>query len=292
MLELLLDKHILGILMGASVVLGVICKLVAGLSIKRLLRASGNMSKSEHPLIRLVKAKFEHACMVSDRVQNVDVFVEKYLYEYRAGGLKLHTWRRLEKAGVWLCLLCGLSQAAAWYALYGMGDPVIRYGAAGAGGAILLFLFQLTSDEKYQLEVIKNYMVDHLENVCAHRYEKNRVGRSKEERKVMAVPAEKEEPEEEERAARQETAFWPPEESLQKQERNQPVVSMSKQTGEQTEEREEIPPVQPAVPEQTGRPMREQPVKEARASRPKPRKEEEEVSREVRIREILEEFLA
>ena len=100
MLEVVLDRQIMVILMGIAAAVGVISKIIAAVSLKRLVRASGNMNKSSHPLIRLVKAKFEHACMVSDRVQNVEVFVEKYLYEYRAGGLRLHTWRRLEKAGV------------------------------------------------------------------------------------------------------------------------------------------------------------------------------------------------
>src|SRR5699024_7660867 len=167
---------------------GVISKIAAGISLKRLVRAAGSMNKSGHPLVRLVKAKFEHACMVSDRVQNVEVFVEKYLHEYRAGGLRLHTWRRLEKAGVWLCLLAGLAGAGAWYGTRGMADQVLQYGAAGAGGAILLFLFQLTSDEKYQLGVIRNYMVDYLENVCAHRYEKAQADKVKEEWKAMAPP--------------------------------------------------------------------------------------------------------
>ena len=145
MLEVVLDRHIMVILMGIAAAVGVISKIAAGISLKRLVRAAGSMNKSGHPLVRLVKAKFEHACMVSDRVQNVEVFVEKYLHEYRAGGLRLHTWRRLEKAGVWLCLLFGLAGAGAWYASRGMADQVIQYGAAGAGGAILLFLFQLTS---------------------------------------------------------------------------------------------------------------------------------------------------
>ena len=162
MLEVVLDRQIMVILMGIAAAVGVISKIIAAVSLKRLVRASGNMNKSSHPLIRLVKAKFEHACMVSDRVQNVEVFVEKYLYEYRAGGLRLHTWRRLEKAGVWLCFLFGLAGAVSWYAARGMGDPVLQYAAAGAGGAILIFLFQLTSDEKYQLGAIRNYMVDYL----------------------------------------------------------------------------------------------------------------------------------
>ena len=30
----------------------------------------------------------------------------------------------------------------------------------------------LTTDEKYKLQVARNYMVDYLENICLHRYEK------------------------------------------------------------------------------------------------------------------------
>ena len=97
MLEVVLDRQIMVILMGIAAAVGVISKIIAAVSLKRLVRASGNMNKSSHPLIRLVKAKFEHACMVSDRVQNVEVFVEKYLYEYRAGGsgsTRGEGWRR------------------------------------------------------------------------------------------------------------------------------------------------------------------------------------------------------
>lgn len=188
MLEVVLDKQILVILIGIAAVLGVLSKCVAGFSLKRLVRAAGNMNKSSHALVRLIKAKFEHTCMISDRVQNVDAFVGKYLYEYRVVGLRLHTWRRMEKAAVWLCLIFGLAGAAAWYSLYGMGDQVLQYAAGGAGTAILVFLFQLTGDEKYQLDAVKNYMVDYLENICARRYEKAQQKEIREEWKEMAPP--------------------------------------------------------------------------------------------------------
>ena len=190
MLEMVLDRHMIVILIGGAAVVGVVSKILAGASLRRLVRAAGNMGKSSHPLIRLVKARFEHACMVSDRVQNVEVFVEKYLHEYRTAGLKLHTWRRLERAGVWLCLLFGLAGAGAWYGVYGMSDGVLQYAAGGAGAAVLVFLFQLTGDERYQMTVIRNYIVDHLEIVCAHRYEKMQAGKVKEEWKAMAPPQE------------------------------------------------------------------------------------------------------
>ncbi len=318
MLEVVLDRHILVILMGIAAAVGVVSKIAAGISLKRLVRASGNMNKSNHSLVRLVKAKFEHACMVSDRVQNVEVFVEKYLHEYRAGGLRLHTWRRLEKAGVWLCLLAGLAGAGAWYGTRGMADQVLQYGAAGAGGAILLFLFQLTSDEKYQLGVIRNYMVDYLENVCAHRYEKAQADKVKEEWKAMAPPDTDPQPE----AIRPAREIQP--EILQPAEGPQPEIRQPETCQPETCQPETRQPEirQPEIrqeaagetvpetaqgqrihfrEEASGEPAadarrrqagKDRIQKEEKAARTRSGKEEDEISKEVRIREILEEFLA
>lgn len=317
MLEVVLDRQIMVILMGIAAAVGVISKIIAAVSLKRLVRASGNMNKSSHPLIRLVKAKFEHACMVSDRVQNVEVFVEKYLYEYRAGGLRLHTWRRLEKAGVWLCFLFGLAGAASWYAARGMGDQVLQYAAAGAGGGILIFLFQLTSDEKYQLGAIRNYMVDYLENVCAHRYEKAQADRVKDEWRAMAPPdtnaqyaSDREQRPEIRRPAEPQPEVIQPAREIQPEildpagspelgtPENRPDQSRQSEEGL---ENAEVRAVQAGVEEiaqaealearkrQSGKDRLQ---KEAKAARAKAGKGEDEVSKEVRIREILEEFLA
>ena len=317
MLEVVLDRQIMVILMGIAAAVGVISKIIAAVSLKRLVRASGNMNKSSHPLIRLVKAKFEHACMVSDRVQNVEVFVEKYLYEYRAGGLRLHTWRRLEKAGVWLCFLFGLAGAVSWYAARGMGDQVLQYAAAGAGGGILIFLFQLTSDEKYQLGAIRNYMVDYLENVCAHRYEKAQADRVKDEWRAMAPPdtnaqyaSDREQRPEIRRPAEPQPEVIQPAREIQPEildpaggpelgtPENRPDQSRQSEEGL---ENAEVSAVQAGVEEiaqaealearkrQSGKDRLQ---KEAKAARAKAGKGEDEVSKEVRIREILEEFLA
>ena len=173
MLEMIMDKKLLFVLMGIFAGIGVADKCVVGMTMKRLVQAAGNMNKSTHPLMRLVRAKFEHACMISDTVENVGVFVDKYLYEYKICGLPLHTVRRLEKICAGLCALTGLAGAFFSYQLYGMGDSVLRTGACGVGLGILVWLFHLTTDEEYCLQMAKNYMVDYLENVCLHKYEKN-----------------------------------------------------------------------------------------------------------------------
>lgn len=172
MLEMLLDKKLLFVLMGMLTGLGVADKCIVSMTMKRMIEAAGSMSKSNHPLMRLVRAKFEHACMISDTVENVGVFVDKYLYEYKVCGLRLHSLRRLEKMCSSLLIVTGLAGAGITCQVYGMGDEALRMGAAGCGLGILVWLFHLTTDENYCMEMAKNYMVDYLENVCLRKYEK------------------------------------------------------------------------------------------------------------------------
>lgn len=104
MLEVFVVRETVFFLTGVMIGIGAIARLITGISLKKLVRAASNMSKSNHPLMRLVRAKFEHGCMVSDKVQNVGAFVEKYLYEYRVLGVRLHTWRQWAKGSIWLAL--------------------------------------------------------------------------------------------------------------------------------------------------------------------------------------------
>lgn len=172
MLEMILDKHVIWVIIGLGAAAGVVSKCIVNVSLKRLVRGAGNMGKSTHPFMRLVRAKFEHACMVSEKVENVEAFVDKYLYEYRVAGLKLHSLQRMEVTAVGICMAAGLLGGFLEYTGNGMNDEVLTTGALGIGAGILLYLLHLTTDEKYSVSVVRNYMVDYLENVCLHRYEK------------------------------------------------------------------------------------------------------------------------
>lgn len=172
MLEMILDKHVIWVIIGLGAAAGVVSKCIVNVSLKRLVRGAGNMGKSTHPFMRLVRAKFEHACMVSEKVENVEAFVDKYLYEYRVAGLKLHSLQRMEVTAVGICMAAGILGGFLEYTGNGMNDEVLTTGAFGIGAGILLYLLHLTTDEKYSVSVVRNYMVDYLENVCLHRYEK------------------------------------------------------------------------------------------------------------------------
>lgn len=172
MLELMLDRHVIYVLMGMSAFAGVVSKVVVGRTLRKLVAAAESMGKSNHPLMRLVRAKFEHTCMISEKVENVGVFVDKYLYEYRVGGVRLHAWRRLQMAGAGLCLILGGVGAIISYRIKGATDQTAMIGGTGVALALIVFLVHMLTDEEYRLEAVRNYMVDYLENIYQHRYEK------------------------------------------------------------------------------------------------------------------------
>lgn len=172
MLKTIVDKKIVFGVFVVLVILGVLSKCIANVTVNRLLKASENMSKSNHAFIRLVRAKFEHACMISDRMENVEVFVDKYIYDYRVLGIRLHSLRRLEWICALLCVIVGGFGGAASYACYGMSEQVLQSVGLGCAFAILIYLFSITTDENFRMEMARNYIVDYLENVCLHKYEK------------------------------------------------------------------------------------------------------------------------
>ena len=166
------DSRVIIYLMTGIGVLGILAKIINQLTLYRLVRAAGNMPKSTHRLIKLVRAKYEHACMIHDSVENVDAFVEKYIYEYRGFLFRIHTWRQIEVLSVWFAGMLAALGASVHYLSSGLTETVYQYIAAGIAEMVLLSVVMRLSDEPYKINAVKMYMVDYLENICAFRLKK------------------------------------------------------------------------------------------------------------------------
>ena len=172
--EVVTGTNIIFYLMIVVGVIGVLAKVMNQITLRRMVNAAGNMSKTTHKLMKLVRAKYEHACMLHDKVENTEAFVEKYIYEYRGILLKIHTWRQLELQSIWFAGILAALGAVSWYMANGFCEQMYRYIGIGAAEMILLYVISQLSDENYKISAVKNYMVDYLENVCAYRYRKER----------------------------------------------------------------------------------------------------------------------
>lgn len=250
MLETLVRNQVIFYAMGATAAIGIASRLIAHVTLRRLARAAGKMNKSSHKFMRLVKAKFEHAMMVSDRVENVEAFLKKYVYEYRVFRVRLWTWLEMEKKCIGLFGMLGAAGTAAAYYLYGADERVIPYAVWTAVGTAALLLAHLADSGERRLQVMENYMIDFLENVFAHRCSKMNPQKNMRQNTIVQM----------------EEAF---------QGGNVMEKEVPKAEEEQRKEKEEdIYAMEEAALDMQGE------------------TEKEKISQEVRIREILEEFLA
>ncbi len=295
MLESALNSSIIYYIMGAITIGGIVSKLIVSMSLKNLVRAASDMSKSTNRLMKLVRAKFEHACMVNDQVENVDVFVEKYMREHQVLGIRLYGWQRLERIFIVILGLLTIYIGGATYYYAGFGQDMLRRMLIGAGLFLLLLGIYQFVDEKLRMQTMKVYMVDYLENVCAKRYARTNGMKEK-----VIIPSAASMSREEQNAAEKleeqmSNIEW--KHYLQKEQKEQ------KEQREQKEEMgidrnlvEEIEHIGKSSVEGT---MNEKSILQKRAMEEaekrqelKRQKQEEYMPNEATIREILQEFMA
>lgn len=259
--EVVTETGIIFYLMLGVGVVGIFAKVMNYVTLRKLVSAAGSMSKSTHKLMKLVRAKYEHACMVHDRVENVNAFVEKYIYEYRGFLLKIHTWRQIQIQAIWFAGILAAVGAVGHFMTHGFCEQVYQYGALGAAEMIALFVISQLSDESYKIEAAENYMVDYLENVCAHRCKRMR----KNEKNLEVIRSEAAEPQKLSGAqkASQRAA------AVVKQQDNELSINIEEEPKKFSKELEK------AVKQETEK-----------------EKQEEPAFKEDAIRQILEEFLA
>lgn len=172
MLEAIVKHGIIFYAMGIMLAVGVFAKVISHITIGKMAKAASEIQNSNHKLMKLVKAKFEHASMVSDKVQNVEVFVKKYLYEYRVLGRRLEEWRSLQKQMVFLLAAVGILGIILSLRVTGSSEYTFQHFCFTGIFTVVMFIVHIWSNEEARLEATKNYMVDYLENICVRRYEK------------------------------------------------------------------------------------------------------------------------
>ena len=172
MLETVVKQEIIFYVMGILMVLGIFAKLVSHFTVRKMVKAAGEIQKSNHRLMKLVKAKFEHASMISDKVQNVEAFVDKYIYEYKVFGVRLGGWRAFPKKVLWIIGILGVFAIFESFRMGGASDLMLKYVHWTGIFVLFLLLLGFVAEENSRLDATKNYMVEYLENVCIHRYAK------------------------------------------------------------------------------------------------------------------------
>ena len=159
MMETIVKHGIIFYAMGIMLAIGIFAKVISHITVRKMAKAASEIQNSNHKLMKLVKSKFEHASMVSDKVQNVEVFVKKYLYEYRVLGKRLEEWRRMQKHMLYLLAALGTVGTLISFRVTGASEHTFQHFSLAGVFTVLMWVVHTWSDEESRLRAAENYMV-------------------------------------------------------------------------------------------------------------------------------------
>ena len=106
-------------LLVAICVFGIVSKLIARNSYKRLIKETNTMAMSKNKYLRNLKQKAEDAYRVNQGIVNTQVYLEKQLFDTKVGAMTPQGWAGFSSQMTWMCLLAGgaLAFLSYWYRL-------------------------------------------------------------------------------------------------------------------------------------------------------------------------------
>ncbi len=175
MVQELFDKNIFAYIMLALCACGILLKLILNLVFSRLIKATDNMAKSKNKLTQMMKKKFETYYVLKIGVNNVDIFVDKYVFRHRFCGILLSTWENIGGQILMLCLLTG-SISTILGLIYECGKQQIlsTFSVGILTSGLLIFLEGLINLAGRK-ELVRLNMKDYFENILKVRLEQEQI---------------------------------------------------------------------------------------------------------------------
>lgn len=165
------ENYGIALITGIFCLFAIISKWVVSSTYRHLVREAKDMGHSTHRFMKSICNRFEICYHLKLGVPDVDTFVDKYVYHYRTGGIRLGRWESISLFcmvmsmvssifGVWLAIYCHMSREV----LYG----TLFAGLFGNGvylGVDCLFCIE------YKKQLLRTDMIDYLGNVYKPRLE-------------------------------------------------------------------------------------------------------------------------
>ena len=155
-------------------VLGVFSKALETARLRKLLRQTGSMGTVKDKYLKQWKVKFENLYRSSGQVENIPIYVEKNLKQYRFMGIRLGSFGRVNRLTATLVGLLGAASSFLIYWYGGESRTVSLYVISGIllGGAMLWW--EQACDTAGKEKRLELFILDYYENILAGRLRSGR----------------------------------------------------------------------------------------------------------------------
>lgn len=174
MVDKVFDSNVLIYIMLVLGGVGILTKFIISCIYRRLNRATQHMGTTNHKMIKALRTKFETNYSMNLGVNNVDIFVDKYVYTQKFCGIYLYTWENFSGQLLLLCMLTGAISAITGL-LYDCGKEDILFTLlTGVVVSAVLIVVDHFMNIPVKKHVIRTNIKDYLENYLLSKLEFNR----------------------------------------------------------------------------------------------------------------------
>lgn len=171
--ELYKNNWLIYIMLGLGGV-GILLKMIISSIYRRLMKAAKHMGTTNHKVLKALRTKFETNYTMNLGVNNVDIFVDKYVYTQKFCGIYLYTWENLSGQILLLSMLIGSISAIAGL-LYECGkDKILLTLLTGIVVSAVLISLEHFINIPIKKFVIRANIKDYLENYLITKLEYNK----------------------------------------------------------------------------------------------------------------------
>jgi hypothetical protein len=164
MIQEFYDNHLFLYIMGGLCGVGVFLKFFLLIIYNKLIKASECMTNTNKNWLKNMRLRFESSYHLQLGVNDVDIYVDKYVSKIKYGGLLLSTWENLSGQTIGLCLLTG-SFAGILGFVYECGQgPVLFTFFAGAWTAIIVNIVDNIVNISAHKQMLRFNLIDYFEN--------------------------------------------------------------------------------------------------------------------------------
>lgn len=149
--------------------LGIAANIVMALFYTNLIKETENMSSTKKKLLKQIKLKFESCYRLNLDVNNVEVFIDKYIYRYKICGMNLNTMNHIVDLPALFCVMIGVGSGIIGILYESKMDLIVSYVSAGTFLAIFLVILSQMADIDMKRQILVTNIQDYLENTLLNR---------------------------------------------------------------------------------------------------------------------------
>ena len=175
MVQQIYDSKVLIYVMLGLCALGILVKIIISCVYNSIIKASDHMGTTNNKMLKTIRLKFETNYSINVGVNNVDIFVDKYVYSHKFCGIHLYTWESFSGQLLLMCMLVG-AVGALLGLLYNCGKHEILLTLFfGVLTSSMLILFEHFINLPTKKNILCINIKDYLENYLSGKLRINKI---------------------------------------------------------------------------------------------------------------------